>query len=826
MKKLVNKFSALALALVLVLGLCPTASQARNSETLELVRWEFHMDVDHWYHWESNYHGVPVSLSCSDRRLKALVDFSQDGDSAGAQVAIGYWHEGFKAPYGNRITVELLFEREKLDGSLTLQATSTGGIDASAAVLPADGRDAGDGLSRTTVVLDFPALPGNAKLKDLTLHFFGNRTSYAGNLYIERVSLWHAGEGDAHMDNALDSAYVNASLLPADSGACWVQTDGLLTPSSQGAKAVTRFSGKTLRLVDPKATREAQTLYLYLQAVGNSDSVIFGQEENTWSKAGSPTLSWSDTMDLTGSYAGIVGIDTTTITSEYPVALHNNRFGTEYKDTVEDRIKACADMCNWSIGQGAIITLSTHMPNFTKIKSGTLTTSYCGYDFTPGTSYDMENDPVHAILPGGAYHQVYRTYLGMIATFAKRVKGPILFRPLPENPGDWTWWGTAGCDADSYRQLYRCTVEILRDECRVHNLLYVYSPAGDFSTAQEYAARYPGDAYVDVMGFGLYHKDPAEGDGWMEQLQSKVELVDDLAEAHHKLMALTETGAASSQPFDGCATAALQLTGNAYPDWYREVLDILSPTRASYLLTWRNSFRNGFYTPFAAYQTQDGTIRGHELMDNFIRFYNDPRSLFAVNQKAVQGDAFPRMEVLPAVEPGGIVETVVDSAAVQKLSRAAGAGATVVLAPKNSPEIDPSGSRLTVKAADLEKLGGAGNTLLVEGPAADLLLTNETLQMLGKLNGTVCFTALEEKNNIEVSVLAGNTRLTYLPGGLRAVLHGQFSDTVKVQLVTAKTAFPYGDPLEALLGPLSTASRIPNGTYTADLTVKNGQVTA
>lgn len=826
MKKVMQQLTSLVLSSILVLGLCPLSAFARTTQPIELARWEFLHDVDQWYHWESNYNGSPVSLSCSNKRLKAKVDFSKDGDSASAQVAVGYWHEGFKASRANRITIELLFEQEKLDGSFTVQATSTVGVDGSAVVSAADGRDAGDSLARTTVVIDFPTLRSEAEMKDLTLHFFGNRTTYSGYLYVERVSLWSTDGKDTHLDNALDSSYVNASLLPGDNGLRTINRDGLITTTPQGASEVTKLDNGTIRLVDPLADTNVQNLYLYLKAVGESSSVIFGQEENTWSKAGSPTLSWSDTMDLTGSYSGIVGLDTMTLTSEYPVALHNNRFGTNYKDTAEDRLKACIGVCNWSIDQGAIITLSTHMPNFTKVKPGNQSTSYAGYDFTPGTSYDMENDPVHAILPGGAYNQAYKTYLGLIATFAKGVKGPILFRPLPENPGDWIWWGTAGCDADSYRQLYRYTVEVLRDEKRVHNLLYVYSPSGDISSSSEYAARYPGDAYVDILGFGLYHKDRAEGDGWMNKLQNTAELVDQFAAEHNKLMAATEIGVSSTQPFEGSASAALQLEGNAYQDWFQDVLNVLSPTHASYFMTWKNSFRNGFYTPFAAYRNGDGSIRGHELMDNFIQFFNDPRSIFACNQMGLLEKSFPKVSVLAAVEPGGIVDTVIDSATIRRLAERAGAGNQVVLDPKDKVQIDPIGSRLTVKASDMAILEDAGNSLRIQGPVADIVLTSEGVRSLGEMDGTICFAVQQEKNTVDVSVLAGDTRLTYIPGGIQAVIHTKVSSSAKVQLVTARTAFPYGNPLEALLGASGVATWTPDGRYTASMEVKNNQITA
>ena len=556
--------------------------------------------------------------------------------------------------------------------------------------------------------------------------------------------------------------------------------------------------------------------------MGKSESVIFGQEENTWTKAGSQTLSYGDTMDLVGSYAGIVGIDTQDLISNYSVARHNNRFGTKYGETVENRITACAELCNWSIRQGSIITLSTHMPNFTKVTSGKQDVSYCGYDFTPGTFYDMENSPAQAILPGGEYNQAYNTYLGMIATFAKQVDGPILFRPFPENPGDWFWWGTAGCDASTYKELYRYTVERLRDVYRVHNLLYVYSPSGDIQSEEEYTARYPGDAYVDILGFGLYHKDGSQGDGWMDKLKRTLKIVDGFAAEHGKLTAVTEIGFASTQPFNGSASAALQLEGNAYRDWYMDVLDIVSKSHASYLMTGKNSFRDGFQVPFVASLNGDGTARGHELMDEFIRFFNDSRTVFACNQKNILTVEFPKVQVLAAEELGGTVNTVIDSATARRLAQSAGEGRTVLLQPAKGAGFHPSGSKLTIKASDLALLAETGASVKIDGPVAGISITNEGACSLSGMGEKISFTVQRTEDTVEVLVCADDTRLTYVPGGLDTEVYMETTPSTTVRLVTAKTPFPYGNPMEMLLGA-AAASWSESGKYTAAFDMQNGK---
>lgn len=81
---------------------------------------------------------------------------------------------------------------------------------------------------------------------------------------------------------------------------------------------------------------------------------------------------------------------------------------------------------------------------------------------------------------------------------------------------------------------------------------------------------------------------------------------------------------------------ALLRSGNGNKDWYNQVLDIVSDSEASYFLLWANfSKKDGFYTPYVDAVNADGSLHGHEMLDYFISFYNDGRSIFAANQKDV-----------------------------------------------------------------------------------------------------------------------------------------------------------------------------------------------
>ena len=410
-----------------------------------------------------------------------------------------------------------------------------------------------------------------------------------------------------------------------------------------------------LELVDKNATEAAIKTYIYLQAVGKSKGVIYGHQNDTWFKAGSPAdekngLTPSDTTDVTDTIPGVVGIDTLSLAGNEYNAERYNREIASIKGTgsIDIRllgkpaadVKAAALLTNDAIENGAIISLSSHMPNFSLVKEreeydGNREPSYGKYDFSEYTPNVLTGNTMNEILPGGAYNDKFRAFLDMIADYADQVEGTVLFRPFHENTGSWFWWGKSFCDESTYRNVFRYTVEYLRDEKGVHNFLYVYGPGSESETVEEYAGRYPGDEYVDIVGFDMYNTNPQKNNSqWLSSFKRALGIVNQFAEEHHKLSAVTETGVAAAVPAEGDNQTALYRTGNQDKQWYKEVLDIVSESDASYFLLWANfSQADGFYTPYVNRINGDGSLYGHEMLDSFIEFYNDSRTIFADSQK-------------------------------------------------------------------------------------------------------------------------------------------------------------------------------------------------
>ena len=104
-----------------------------------------------------------------------------------------------------------------------------------------------------------------------------------------------------------------------------------------------------------------------------------------------------------------------------------------------------------------------------------------------------------------------KTWLDKIAFFMQSLEGthgeliPVIFRPFHELNGSWFWWGKNHCTPEELKKAYRFTVTYLRDEKKVHNLLYAFN-TDRFSSEEEYMERYPGDEWVDVLGFDIYQR--------------------------------------------------------------------------------------------------------------------------------------------------------------------------------------------------------------------------------------------------------------------------------------------------------------------------------
>lgn len=611
---------------------------------------DFDSGIDGWSYgtgWEYQYNGeIPtVEADAENGRMKITVDFSRDADKGWSNIAVCWWNNaGLDLSGATQISMDVWYETEKLtEGELKIAAYSNCGLDVNTG-LSDPAQEEGTGLTKASAVLDCSAITSNA-VQDFAVKIVGCNTGYSGAIYLDNVTFLR--DESSEEDTSVDS-----TLVP-NLGNTVISEGNTLTVTKKDGSAETAVYSSTVALADPDVTAETAALYQYLQAVGRTDSVIYGHQNDTWHKAGSAELSDSDTYDVTGMYAGIVGMDTLSLTgNEYSAERYNSEMvqtpGFEAVDTqgqseTAANVEAAAKLANYNIANGAFITLSSHMPNFSVVTENPdydprMDPSYAKYDFSGYTPNTLTGDVMNQILPGGKYNEVFNSYLDMIADFAGQVDGSVLFRPFHEATGSWFWWGAAFCDAETYKSVFKYTVEYLRDEKGVHNFLYLYGPGSEAASEEEYGLRYPGDEYVDLIGFDMYDSDPVDDkeEVWFSNLKKQLRLVQEFADKHGKLMAVTETGLASSTPDPGHSQTVLHETGNKNLNWYNMVLDAVSESDASYFLLWANFGKtSGYYTPYVDSVNEDGSLHGHETLDGFISFFNDSRSIFAADQSGV-----------------------------------------------------------------------------------------------------------------------------------------------------------------------------------------------
>lgn len=338
---------------------------------------------------------------------------------------------------------------------------------------------------------------------------------------------------------------------------------------------------KSVTLSDPDATRQTRALYANLKKL-SSQHILFGHQDDlaygvNWREESSVVR--SDIKDVCGQFPSVFGWDLSKLgTTTYNI------------DTVDFN-----NMRRWIIytyKMGSINTVSWHVDNF----------------ITEGGSWDVGENVVAAILPGGAKHEAYKEKLDLLAFFFKSLQTgflikrevPVIFRPFHEHTGSWFWWGQPHCSPEEYKALWKFTVAYLRDVGGVHNVLYCYSP-DIFIDKAHYLECYPGDEYVDILGFDDYHdvnplNDPSE-------LTRRLRILVELAEEKDKIAALTETGL------------------EAIPEhnwWTDRLLHYITAdpvaSRIAWVLVWRNARPSHHYAPYP----------GHPSAPNFVEFCQDP----------------------------------------------------------------------------------------------------------------------------------------------------------------------------------------------------------
>lgn len=369
-------------------------------------------------------------------------------------------------------------------------------------------------------------------------------------------------------------------------------------------KATAAQSSAALQLIDANATRETQALYRNLDKIRHTKTLFGHQDTLAYGVEWVDEADRSDIRDMTGANPAVYGWDLGGIEIGRDSNLDNVKF-----DDIERWIKLAYQ-------RGAINTISWHTYNAN----------------TGGISWDLT--PVIAdLLPGGAKHDTFKAYLDKIAEFNSRLVAtdeagnshaiPIVFRPWHEHNGDWFFWGKGHITEQQYIELWRFTVDYLKDEKGINNFIWAYSPdrsrmSDDFEASYFYG--YPGDDYVDVIGLDNYWDmghaaNPADAQTQLKALTASLKGIVKIAEAKNKVPALTE-GGNNQLLVDNFFTERL-LAGITADE---------EASRIAWVLVWRNANtirekRENDLQFFAPYP-------GHAQEADFKKFYESPAILF------------------------------------------------------------------------------------------------------------------------------------------------------------------------------------------------------
>lgn len=81
---------------------------------------------------------------------------------------------------------------------------------------------------------------------------------------------------------------------------------------------------------------------------------------------------------------------------------------------------------------------------------------------------------------------------------------PFIFRLWHEWEDGWMWWGAKYVSAEDYKRFFILTEETIKKYAPNAQILWAYCSDRYVNSEEEYMERYPGDAYVDIIGFDDY----------------------------------------------------------------------------------------------------------------------------------------------------------------------------------------------------------------------------------------------------------------------------------------------------------------------------------
>jgi Glycosyl hydrolase family 26 len=344
--------------------------------------------------------------------------------------------------------------------------------------------------------------------------------------------------------------------------------------------------GQEFLPADKKATKETLNLYVNLKKLSQKGFIFGHQDDLAYGVGWKYENGRSDIKDVTGDYPAIIGWELGDLEIDKPVNLDSVPFD-RMQQFIKDTYK-----------RGGVTTISWHLNN----------------PLTGKTAWDPADGTVASVLPGGSKHDLFKTWLDKVAVFMNGLKGhngefiPVIFRPFHELNGSWFWWGGKNCSPEEFKGLWMFTVQYLRDEKQLHHLLYAYNTDRFFSK-EEFLLKYPGDEWVDLIGFDTY---AFQREKDLEKVKKEVDLqlttLENIAKERDKIPAMTEFGGVLSDS-----------------SWWTDVFyKAIGQHKIAYVLGWRNAGakQNGQFEAYVPY-------KGCRNEKDFVKFYKQKNTFFS-----------------------------------------------------------------------------------------------------------------------------------------------------------------------------------------------------
>ncbi|MFY8129353.1 MAG: glycoside hydrolase family 26 protein [Chitinophagaceae bacterium] len=342
--------------------------------------------------------------------------------------------------------------------------------------------------------------------------------------------------------------------------------------------------------IDSMATPQTKQLYFNLHRLAQSKFTMFGHQDSLaygrgWAKEHwnvgfpfnpNPNNAISDVYDTLDKkqYPGLFGWDIGHIEDPTKNALIN--YITQ--NALKSYIKKVYDM-------GGVNTVCWHMNN-------PIDNSKTAWDSVVNSNgknitLDILLDETQ-INPATqqSYLQSFLRTLDVAAAFFKSLKGsdgnliPIIFRPFHEcSFGNCFWWNDSNSDKKNYKKLWTLTVDYLKNNCGVHNLLYAFNMHDNF-TQNDFIKHYPDNGYVDIISYDIYQQKAKSSASFIQEVQQKTKLLIQLAQNRNKVAAIGEIG------YNNFMNQQQKIDKK----WFTKTLQpALANLQIAYFMLWRNA---------------------------------------------------------------------------------------------------------------------------------------------------------------------------------------------------------------------------------------------